>query len=134
MAACEESLESHGDSAELLGFAAPFLTRMGKWEEAESLLRRLEGAGNAAVFHEAAADFHRRRGELDAALKHAEAWVDETPLSMEAKRELLLGAAGQPAMERRLRWSGHRAGARNIRGRMNWKNMVWPIPGCGFGE
>jgi len=89
LAACEVSLKSHGNSPELLGFAAPFLARMGRWEEAEALLSQLKGAGNTALYHEAAVDFHRRRGELTRALDHAEAWVQESPLSMEARRELL---------------------------------------------
>jgi cellulose synthase operon protein C len=89
LAACKESLKNHGDSPELLGFVVPFLARMGHWEEADALLRQLKGAGNSALYHEAAVDFHRRRGELNAALNHAEAWVQESPLSMEARRELL---------------------------------------------
>jgi len=89
LAACREALENHGDSPDLLGFAVPFLARMGQWDEADALLSRLEGAGNSALYHEAATDFHRRRGELDRALDHAEAWVQESPLSMEARRELL---------------------------------------------
>jgi cellulose synthase operon protein C len=89
LAACEESLKSHGGSPELLGFVVPFLARMGHWEKADALLSQLKGAGNTALYHEAAVDFHRRRGELNRALDHAEAWVQESPLSMEARRELL---------------------------------------------
>ena len=87
--ASENALEKHGDSPELLGFMAPFLARMGRWEQAEELLRRLKDAGNSELYGEAAADFYRRRGELDKALQHARARVAEAPLSMYARRELL---------------------------------------------
>jgi len=86
---CQESLKTHGDSPDLLGFVVPFLARMGHWEEAEDLLSRLEKTGNIALFHEAAADFRRRKGELEKALSHAESWLRESPLSMEARREVL---------------------------------------------
>jgi predicted Zn-dependent protease len=62
---------------------------MGRWKEAESILGRLEGAGNSSLFNEAAADFYQRRGELEKSLRHAEAWVRETPLSTQARRALL---------------------------------------------
>jgi tetratricopeptide (TPR) repeat protein len=89
LAACEQSLKNHGDSPELLGFVVPFLARMGHWEKADALLGQLEGAGNSALYHEAAVDFYHRRGELNSAVNHAEAWVQESPLSMDARRELL---------------------------------------------
>lgn len=89
LAACEESLKTHSDSPDLLAFVVPFMARMGRWEEADALLGRLNGAGNSALYHEAAVDFYRRRGKLTSALHHAEAWVRESPLSMEARRELL---------------------------------------------
>ena len=97
--ACEESLRTHGESPELLGIVVPFLARMGHWEEAEGLLSRLEKAENVALFHEAAADFRRRKGELDNALNHAEAWLRESPLSMEARRELLSLLAKKHGMD-----------------------------------
>jgi tetratricopeptide (TPR) repeat protein len=84
-----ESLRNHGDSPELLSFVVPFLARMGHWEQAEGLLRRLEKAGNVVLFHNAAADFYLRRGEIEKAYSHAEAWVQESPLSIEARRGLL---------------------------------------------
>ena len=89
LAAAEESLTNHGASPELLGFVVPFLARMGHWEEADGLLSRLKDAGNSGRYHEAASDFHRRKGELEKGVQHAEAWVQESPLSMEARRELL---------------------------------------------
>src|SRR5215472_10383995 len=89
LAACKESLENHRDSLELLGFVVPFLARMGHWGEAEELLKHLEEAGNSVLFHEAAADFYWRRGQLERAVHHGERWVQESPLSMEARRELL---------------------------------------------
>jgi tetratricopeptide (TPR) repeat protein len=89
LAACEESLKNHADSPELLGFVVPFLARMGHWDQAEGLLRRLKEAGNSALFHEAAADFYSRHSELEQAVNHAESWVQESPLSMGARRQLL---------------------------------------------
>ncbi len=89
LTAAEESLTNHGGSPELLGFVVPFLARMGRWEEADRLLSRLKDAGNSGRYHEAASDFHRRKGELEKGARHAEAWVRESPLSMEARRELL---------------------------------------------
>ena len=89
LAACHESLKSHEGSPDLLGFVVPFLARMGNWEEADALLSRLKGTGNSALYHQAAVDFHGRKGELSRALNHAETWVQESPLSMEARRELL---------------------------------------------
>ena len=89
LTASEEALNNHGNSAELLAFVVPFLARMGRWQEADALLNRLEAAGNSARFHEAASDFHRRRGALDKSLEHAEAWASESPFSMPARRDLL---------------------------------------------
>jgi tetratricopeptide (TPR) repeat protein len=89
LAATEESLGSHGNSPELIAFVISFSARMGRWHEAEALLSRLETAGNSALFHEAAVDFHQRRGELEESCQHAEAWVQESPLSIQARRELL---------------------------------------------
>ena len=62
---------------------------MGRWGEAETHLRRLKAAGNSALFHEASVDFYQRRGELEKSLQHAEAWVQESPLNIQARRELL---------------------------------------------
>jgi tetratricopeptide (TPR) repeat protein len=89
LAASDESLAKHHDSPDLLAFVVPFLARMGRWQDAETLLDRLKTAGNPALYYEAAADFYRRRGELSVALEHAESWVNESPLSMPARRELL---------------------------------------------
>ena len=114
MTACEESLKIHGDSLELLGFVVPFLARMGHWEEADALLSQLKGAENSALYHEAAADFYRRRGELNEALNHAEVWVQESPLSMEARRELLRLVTKrdgtEAAVERAARWFAEHPG------------------------
>jgi len=89
LTACAEALKIHGESAELLSFAVPFLARMGQWEEAEALLEKLQDAGNAELFHEAAADFFQRKGELEKAVQQAEAWVRESPLAMNARAALL---------------------------------------------
>jgi len=108
LAAAEQSLKIHGDSPELLAFLVPFSARMGRWQEADAFLLRLETAGNSALFHEAAVDFHERRGALDMSLSHAEAWVQESPLSMGARRELLHLIAKRDgvhaALERVSRW------------------------------
>jgi len=62
---------------------------LGHWDVAETLLERLEHAGNSARFHQAATDFWRRRGDQQQALCHAEGWVRESPLTMEAREQLL---------------------------------------------
>lgn len=108
LAAAEESLINQGDSPELLVFVVSFFARMGRWKEAETLLSRLQTAGNSSLFHEAAVDFHQRRGELEESLQHAEAWVRESPLSIETRRELLHLIAkrdgSRRAMERASCW------------------------------
>ncbi|HSC45912.1 MAG TPA: tetratricopeptide repeat protein [Candidatus Acidoferrum sp.] len=112
--ASESALEKHGDSPELLGFVAPFLARMGRWEQAEGLLGRLKDAGNSELYGEAAADFYRRRGELDRALEHARARVEESPLSMYARRELLRlidkKDGTKAALELAAKWHAERPG------------------------
>ncbi|MCU1332012.1 MAG: hypothetical protein JWM08_1004 [Candidatus Angelobacter sp.] len=89
LAASAEALTLHPDSPELLGFTVPFLARMGQWEQAEALLLRLEATGNNALFLEGAVAFHTMRGELRKAVEHAERWVHGSPLSMEARYELI---------------------------------------------
>ena len=89
LAASTEALNLHPDSPELLGFAVPLVARMGQWEHAEKLLPRLEAAGNNARFREAAVAFYNMRGDLVKAFEHAERWVAEAPLSMEARNELI---------------------------------------------
>jgi predicted Zn-dependent protease len=89
LAVSKEALKNQGLSPELLAFVVPFLARMGQWQEAETLLTRLEAAGNSGLFHEAASDFHRRRGALDRSVEHAEVLANESPFSMPARRELL---------------------------------------------
>jgi tetratricopeptide (TPR) repeat protein len=108
LATSEDALKNRGNSSDLLAFVVPFLARMGRWQEAGVLLNRLEAAGNSALFHEAASDFHRRRGALQKSLVHAEAWVNESPLSMPARRELLNLIAkrdgARAALERATEW------------------------------
>jgi predicted Zn-dependent protease len=89
LAAAAESLTQHADSPELLAFIVPFVARMGKWDEAEALLPRLEKTGNAALFREAAVAFYKMRGDLQKSIQHAEQWVVELPLYMEAREELI---------------------------------------------
>ncbi len=89
LAASTEALSLHPNSPELLGFTVPFLARMGQWEQAAGLLPRLEKAGNNMLFREAAVAFHSMRGDLVKAIQHAEQWVGEAPLSMEARNELI---------------------------------------------
>jgi predicted Zn-dependent protease len=108
LAAAEESLGVYGNSQELLAFVISFSARMGRWEEAETLLHRLDAAGNSALFHEAAVDFYQRRGELEKSFQHAEAWVQESPLNIQARRELLHLIAKRDgtraAIDRASRW------------------------------
>jgi len=89
LAACGEALQHHGSSPELLAFAVPFLARMGHWEDSETRLRRLDRAGHSPLYLQAAVDFHRMRGELDAAMKLAEKWVRESPHSTLARQQLV---------------------------------------------
>lgn len=89
LAASADSLRQHGDSPELLAYLAPFSARMGRWDEAEALLQRLEGKGNSPLFYEAAIDFYQMHGEAGRALQSAEEWVRQSPVSMEARRKLL---------------------------------------------
>jgi predicted Zn-dependent protease len=89
LTAAAEALGQHENSPELLGFVIPFLARMGQWEEAENLLRRLEEVGNLPLFHEAAVGFHRQRGNLQKSNEHAEAWVREVPGRMPARYALV---------------------------------------------
>jgi predicted Zn-dependent protease len=114
LTASEESLKNHGNAPDLLAFVTPFLARMGRWTDADALLSRLEAAGNSDLFHEAAADFHRRRGALEKSIEHAEAWVQESPLSMRARRELLHLIAKRDgtraALERASRWATEHPG------------------------
>jgi tetratricopeptide (TPR) repeat protein len=99
LAACAEALETHGASTELMAFAVRFLARMGQWDEAQGLLGRLESGGNPALLHEAAVDFHGMKGELDEAIRHAEAWVQESPLSVPAKMALVDQIAARDGTE-----------------------------------
>jgi predicted Zn-dependent protease len=89
LAASVEALAQHPDSPELLAFVVPFVARMGKWEEAEALLHRLEKAQNSVLFQEAAVAFYKMRGDLEKSIQHAEQWVAELPLFMEAREELV---------------------------------------------
>jgi tetratricopeptide (TPR) repeat protein len=89
LSACAEALRQHTTSAELLTFVVPFFARMGRWEEAESLLAALEQIGNLPFFYEAAVAFHRLRGNLQNSLQHAQAWVREVPRHMGARYALL---------------------------------------------
>jgi predicted Zn-dependent protease len=89
LAAAQQSLDQHSDSSELLVFLVPFFARMGKWADAEERLAHLKQTGNTALFHQASVACHRMRGELTSALESAEAWLGETPLSMQARQQLL---------------------------------------------
>jgi predicted Zn-dependent protease len=89
LTAAQEALACHKDSAELLAFLVPFFARMGHWADAESLLKRLEQAGNPALFNEASVAFYRMQGELPKAIQYAEDWLRESPLSMRARYQLI---------------------------------------------
>jgi len=114
LAASRESLEIHGNSSDLLEFVISFLARMGQWQEAEALLNRLETAGNSTLFHEAAADFYQRLANLDQSLHHAEMWINESPLSIPARREFLYVIAkrdgGEGALRRVAEWISEHPG------------------------
>ncbi len=114
LAAADESLGIYGNSQELLAFVISFSARMGRWDEAESLLHRLEAAGNSALFHEAAVDFYQRRGDLEKSVEHAQAWVQESPLTIQARRELLHLIAKRDgarlALDRAARWMADHPG------------------------
>ena len=89
LAGCNDVLGQHGDSTELLSFAVPFFARMGDWKRAESELSRLKSKDNAAAFYEASVHFFRMRGRLKEATMNAEAWLQELPRSMDARRTML---------------------------------------------
>ncbi|HET9235571.1 MAG TPA: tetratricopeptide repeat protein, partial [Candidatus Eisenbacteria bacterium] len=88
LAACAEALEKSAHAPELLAFSVPFLSRMGRWEEAEQYLQELEGS-NPAYFHQAAHQYHRMRGNLDEAIRHGDAWVVAAPQTIPARYALL---------------------------------------------
>jgi cellulose synthase operon protein C len=89
LSTCADALAQHSTSTELLTFVVPFFARMGRWEEAENLLDRLEKTGNLPLFYEAAVAFYRLRGNLQKSLQHAQAWVREVPRHMGARYALV---------------------------------------------
>lgn len=89
LAACDEALQSHGGSSELLAFAVPFLGRMGMWDRSEAGLRRLEGNDHQSLYQMAAVNFLRMRGSVEAAIGMCRAWVSDSPRSMSARRQYL---------------------------------------------
>ncbi len=114
LAACTEALAQPGALPELLGFVVPFLARMGRWQEAEENLARLEQTGNRPQFHEAAVGFHRLRGDLRRSIEYAEGWVREVPRHMPARCALvdLIGKRDgiQHAVERASGWVAENPG------------------------
>jgi tetratricopeptide (TPR) repeat protein len=86
---CRHVLGRFDNSPSLIAFAAPFFARMGEWEEGDHWLEVLKSIEAKAHFHEAAVYFDQMRGRTTSALKHAEAWVGEVPLSTPARRKLL---------------------------------------------
>ncbi|HEX5283886.1 MAG TPA: tetratricopeptide repeat protein [Bryocella sp.] len=86
---CRDVLKRFGASPPLLVFAVPFFARMGQWSEAERWLRELEETQAEARFREAAVYFSQMHGLTLEALGHAEAWVNEVPLAIPARRKLL---------------------------------------------
>ncbi len=89
LVACDEALQQRGSSPELLRFAVPFLARMGRWEDSEACLRRLEAGEHRPSFLEAAVGFHKMKGEVDVAIPLVRQWVDELPRFIPARRQLL---------------------------------------------
>jgi tetratricopeptide (TPR) repeat protein len=85
LAAATAAVESYGESPVLLAFAVPFFARMGRWEQADAALQKLETAGNSALFHGAAADYYSMRGDLEPALRHSDSCVQESPRSIAAR-------------------------------------------------
>jgi tetratricopeptide (TPR) repeat protein len=89
LTACSEALERFGDVPQFLAFVIPFLARMGHWDEAENKLRVLESSGGFSIFCEAARDFYAMRGEVAQAIHYGEERVQEAPLSLAARQQLL---------------------------------------------
>lgn len=89
LAASDKALAQHPDSPELLSYVVPFVARMGKWDEAEALLPRLQSSGNTVLSREAAVAFYRMQGDLEKSIQHAEQWMAEAPLAMDARNELI---------------------------------------------
>lgn len=89
LSAAENALVDQGDSPQLLGFLVAFQARMGRWSQAETLLRRLEKTGNTVAFHEASARYHSMSAEPEKAFHHASAWLELAPLSMAAREQLV---------------------------------------------
>ncbi len=85
----KDALDRHGNAAELLAPLVALFARMGRWSEAEALLARLERTKNSTLFNEAALSFYRMRGELTKAIEHGETWLDESPLWMRARHQLI---------------------------------------------
>ena len=108
IAACQEALDRHGDSPDLQGFAVAFFGRMGLWELAEAHLQALGHTEHPAAFREASARFSEMRGDVRSAAGHCEAWIDEQPHSMDARRCLLQSLAvlegPRAAVHRAARW------------------------------
>ena len=86
--ACHKALRNRS-SPELLAFASPFFARMGHWEESETALRQLEAAGHSSFYCRASLEFHRMRGELDAAIGFCEEWSRRHPRDVQPRRQLL---------------------------------------------
>jgi len=89
LAACGDAQAHHGSSPELLAFAVPFQARLGHWEDSEAGLRALEATGHKPLYLQAAMDFRRMRGDLDAAIELAEKWTCESPHFTPARQQLL---------------------------------------------
>ena len=89
LAASTDALAQYGRLPEFLGFAVPFLARMGLWQEAEEHLQELASGDNIPRYHEAALGFYRSRGDLQRAIEHGETWVREAPRSMPARYALI---------------------------------------------
>ena len=89
LTACHDAFGHHPRSVDLLAFAVPFFARMGLWEMAEERLLTLKSAGNPAAFHQASLLFLQMRGDLNGAIEHAEAWIAESPHSVDARHGML---------------------------------------------
>lgn len=114
LSVCSEALACQGTVPEVLGFAVPFLARMGRWQEAKEQLGILERAGNMPLFREAAVEFYRLSGDLRSSVENAQDWVHERPHHMRARYALVdliarRDGAGR-ALELASRWTAENAG------------------------
>ncbi len=89
IAAMQESTEASQQTPESSGFAAEFWARMGDWGRAKESLQSVKAAGHKRHYHASAVYVYEAAGRWPQALKHAEAWIHETPEDVVACRAFL---------------------------------------------